>query len=766
MLTPLSDPLPNPKHLHNTDKHAEGSGAVSGAALAGTQPQQASSSTRSKMSQLIVAEKPKVAGKIAAFIGSNVVRKRSGGVGYYEATVNGKKVMVASAVGHVFTLVERKRTRTYPTLDIEWVPAYKGSKGAGYTRAYVELLTRLSKQADELVVATDYDIEGSLIGYNVFRFCYGKGNGKRMRFSTLTPYAIKEAYEKIEELDYQNAYAGEARHMLDWYYGINLSRALMSSLMRNRAFRIMSTGRVQGPTLGILAEREIEIRNFVPTPYWEVFAYAKGAEFRHEHERFLDEALAKAAYEKIGKTGAIDDVQKEEKTVYPYPPFDLTSLQIEAYRLFGFSPSQTLEIAQLLYENSCISYPRTSSQKLPSGLGLQNIIKKISEIQEYKEKANELMQNGWFRPFQGRKEDPAHPAIHPTGIHGKMDEKKRKLYDLIVRRFLSLFAPFGKKELTKVILSSNGEKLLANGARLTEPGWTKFYGDYYTTEDKLIPEFAKGETVQITGKKEEKKETKPPKRYTAASLISELESRHLGTKATRSVIVDTLFSRDYLKGKSIEVTDFGMAVYRALKKNAARILDEALTRKIENDVEKIQTGEMTKEAVVQEGKDALVEILNEFKLKEVNIGKELKAALEETELKEKVVGKCNLCGIGNLKIINFKESNFIGCSNYPDCRNSFPLPRFGFIKPTGKACQYDKMPIVLVLRGRGSRFEMCIGKNCPSKANWGKKASVEKIEAKNEAIERKGAGKEEKPKAKKAKARKPGTKKESKRKIT
>lgn len=689
--------------------------------------------------QLIVAEKPKVAGKIATFIGSNVVRKQAGSVDYYEATVNGQKVLVAPAVGHVFTLAEKVKTKTYPVFDIEWVPSYKASKGAYYTKSYIDLLTRLAKDADELVIATDYDIEGSLIGYNVFRFCYGKGNGKRMRFSALTPRDIKEAYANIQPLDLTNAYAGEARHTLDWFYGINLSRALMSALIKNKAFKIMSIGRVQGPALGILAERELEIRNFVSIPYWEVFLTAKETRFKHEKNRFLEESEAKKVYEKIGTEGLIEDVQKEEKTIYPYPPFDLTSLQLEAYRLFGFSPSQTLELAQNLYETSHISYPRTSSQKLPPNLGLENIIKKISEIPAYSERANELLKNGWTRPFQGRKEDPAHPAIHPTGMVAEMGEKEKKLYDLIVSRFLAVFAPFGKKEITKVKLDTGGEKFLAEGSRVTEYGWIKFYGTYYTREDVPISEFAKGESVPIQGKKTEKKMTQPPKRYTQASLVSELESRHLGTKATRSVVIDTLFSRDYIKGKSIEVTDFGLAVYNALRKNAPHILDENLTRKIEDDMEKIQTGEMDKEIVIKEGKDFLVEMLNEFKTHEQEIGAELKAALSETEMKEKVVGMCNLCG-GNLKIIDFKGSNFIGCSNYPNCRNSFPLPAYSLIRPTGKVCKFDNMPIVKVFRQKG-RFEMCIGKDCPSKAKWGKKKPAKKAIAK----------KPRKPRAKKPK---------------
>ncbi len=686
--------------------------------------------------QLIIAEKPKVAGKIAAFIGTNVIRKSIGSVSYYETTVNGKIVFVAPAVGHMFTLMEKIKTKSYPTFDVEWVPLYKASKGAHYTKGYVDLLTQLSKQADELVIATDYDIEGSLIGYNVFRFCYGKKNGKRMQFSALTPRDIRKAYENTGELDYLNAYAGEARHTLDWYYGINLSRALMSSIIKNKGFKIMSIGRVQGPTLGLLAEREIEIKNFVPTPYWEIFAYTKNIAFKHEQDRFLQKDQAKLIFEKIGTKGIIEDVQKEEKTIYPYPPFDLTTLQLEVYKLFGFAPSQTLEVAQSLYESSYISYPRTSSQKLPPNLGLRNIIKKIAEIPEYSEKADEFIKNEWFKPFQGKKEDPAHPAIHPTGIYGKMDEKEKKLYDLIVRRFLSVFAPLGKKELTIVKLNSNNEKLFAKGARITEPGWTKFYGDYYTIEDVFLPEFIKGEKVIITDKKLEKKQTKPPKRYTQASLISELESRHLGTKATRSMIIDTLTNRDYIRGRTIEVTDFGMSVYHTLKKNAAHILDEQLTRKIEEDMEKIQINEMTKEVVVQEGKNALLEILNEFKQNETEIGKELKSVLDETELKDKIVGKCNLCS-GNLKIINFRRSNFIGCTNYPNCRNSFPLPRYGFPKPTGKICKIDNMPIVLIMREKGNRFEMCIGKDCPSKANWNKKEIIKETTVKKSKTDKK-----------------------------
>ncbi len=187
-----------------------------------------------------------------------------------------------------------------------------------------------------------------------------------MKFSALVKEDLLEAYRDRGELDYNNAFAGEARHVLDWYYGINLSRALMASLKAANRFKVMSIGRVQGPALNILAILEKEIKAFVPTPYWEVDAIIKGVEFLHHMGRFLEEEEAKNALDNTEKNGTIESVEKKEQIVYQNPPFDLTSLQVEAYRVLGFAPARTMEISKTLYEASLISYPRTSSQKLPA----------------------------------------------------------------------------------------------------------------------------------------------------------------------------------------------------------------------------------------------------------------------------------------------------------------------------------------------------------------------------------------------------------------
>ncbi|MBS3068660.1 DNA topoisomerase I [Candidatus Micrarchaeota archaeon] len=681
--------------------------------------------------ELIVAEKPKVAAKIAQAIGENIKHHRVGSVSYYEGTTDGKHIFVAPAVGHIYSLAEIEKTSTYPTFDIEWKPAYEVDKDAGYTKGYVQLLEKLGEKADEFICACDFDIEGSLIGANVLRFAVGKKEARRMKFSAVTHTDLQEAYETMGEMDYNNAYAGEARHILDWYFGINLSRALMSALKAAERWKVMSIGRVQGPSLELLAALEKQIAAFVPTPYWELNAFIKGIEFKHAKGRFLDEKEAKRALDNTKSQGKVTKVEKKENLLYPYPPFDLTSLQVEAYRVFGYAPTRTLDIAQRLYEDSYITYPRTSSQQFPPTIKLPAIIRKLGEQEKYAHAARYLIDNSMFKPMQGKKTDPAHPAIHPTGLAPEgVHEQEMKLYDLIVKRFLALFAPAAKREKTNLEVDA-GELYVADGMRIVEKGWTEFYAPYYKGEDIELPRFDESEQVAVENKKKHKKETKPPNRYTEASIISELEDRKLGTKSTRATIVETLFKRHYIHGKSIKVTDLGIKVVEVLEKYAPEILDEQLTRKIEDDMEKIQEGSMTKEAVIQEGKEILIQTLDKWKKHEEKIGKALYEALKASEEKQSTIGACDKCKTGNLKIIRMKQGKqFIGCSSYPDCNNAYPLPGYAYITVMEKPCEHCSKPMINVRRAKMRSFNMCIDPKCPSKAGWGKKKEEKKEEEK------------------------------------
>ncbi|HQT45048.1 MAG TPA: DNA topoisomerase, partial [Candidatus Micrarchaeota archaeon] len=342
--------------------------------------------------QLIICEKPKVAEKIAfALADGQVKRESSHGISYYLITRKGVEISIASAVGHVYSLDEEKKTTGFPVFDIKWKPAYEVDKDSGYTRAYVKVIEDLAKSADELISACDYDIEGSLIGYNAIRFAGKKKDGKRMKFSALTKDDLVDAYEDRTKLDVENAQAGETRHMLDWYYGINLSRALMSAIRKKGIYKVMSIGRVQGPALSILVKKENQIAAFKSEPYWEIHGKCKAVEFSHEKDRFTKEEDAKRALSESKEDSTVATVEKKDFWQEPNPPFDLTSLQVEAYRQFHFDPSATLALAQTLYEGSLISYPRTSTQKLPLKLNHGKMLQSLSKMPDYEKLANRLL---------------------------------------------------------------------------------------------------------------------------------------------------------------------------------------------------------------------------------------------------------------------------------------------------------------------------------------------------------------------------------------
>jgi len=674
------------------------------------------------MKQLIICEKPKVAQKIAnSLADGKPEHNRMKGINYYYVSRNGNDIYIVSAVGHVYSLEQSNdKEKGYPIYDIEWKPSYLANKSAAYTKAYVDTIKSLSKGIDEYINACDFDIEGSLIGWNAIRFACKAKKGKRMKYSALTGKDLVEAYENLIELDYSNANAGEARHMLDWFYGINLSRALMTSVRKFHVYQTLSIGRVQGPALAMLAKKEIKINEFVPEPYWELWTLAKKTKFMHENKKFTVKNDVEQALENSQGEAVITNVQATKKKQKPYPPFDLTSLQIEVFAQFKILPSQTLKIAQTLYETSMISYPRTSSQKLPAKLRLEKIIRTVSNQQMYTELCNKLIKENRFKPLEGVKDDPAHPAIHPTGIVGSVGVKEMKVYDLIVRRFLSCFAPFAEREHQKVTLTAGTEKYVTMGTITIVPGWFEYYGQYVRLKDTQLPKFKSGESVDVKPTIDEK-ETQAPKRYTHASIISELEKRKLGTKATRSSIVDTLFKRGYVDGKSIAVNKFGLEVYETLNKYCPDITDEKLTRNIEEKMEQIQANEITKDDVIEHGKQTLNTIIQIFKKNENEIGKLLADKLRSKQREEVIIGPCSKCGGELLLLYSPRTKNhFIGCRSYPKCNAIYPVPRQSKIVPENKICEKCNTPIINVIRKGKRPFSMCIDPKCETKANWGK----------------------------------------------
>ncbi|NJE48948.1 DNA topoisomerase I [Thermococcus sp. 9N3] len=714
------------------------------------------------MVTLIIAEKPNVARKIAyALAEGKPVRKTIGKVSYYEFTRDGKKVIVAPAVGHLFSLAPKTKTYGYPVFDIEWVPVYVAEKGKNYAKDYIKALATLAKKADEFIVACDYDTEGEVIGYTALKYACGvdPSKAKRMKFSALTKKDLLKAWYNLEPtINFGMADAGIARHVLDWYWGVNLSRALTSAIKRaSGKWMVLSTGRVQGPTLKFLVEREKEIQNFKPKPYWviKMILEKEGKQYTatYEKDKIWDEEEAKRIVQEAKKGPAfVEKVEVKQQKRNPPVPFDLGTLQREAYSAFGYSPKKTLEIAQRLYERGLSSYPRTSSQKLPKNLNFRSILQNLAKLPEYKPFAHELLGKGNLKPVEGKKEDPAHPAIYPTGElpkPGELSKDEKNIYDLVVRRFLALFMEPAVRESVKVIINSNGHRFILSGARTLKEGWLKVYGKYVKFDEVILPQFKEGEPVKVVQIKREKKKTKPPARYSPAAVIKKMEDLGIGTKATRAQILETLYQRGYIEGKKkIKVTPLGMRVVEALEKNVPDIVSVELTRAFEEKMEEIMAGKAKKEEVIEESKEQLIKILKVFKEKELDIGKMLlettgtgvttskdsvkveksksqsgasgtsaKSGTEEPkktkspERQRLVLGKCPKCGGDLVLKYNRKTGKrFVGCSNWPKCNVTYPILQRGEVIPTGKTC-CNGAPVVKI-REKGREYEICLDMNC------------------------------------------------------
>ncbi len=696
---------------------------------------------RIKNYELIIAEKPSAAKKIEeALSTSKIIINKNQGVTSYLILHDNKDIVVANAVGHLYGLKQKSGTKKeYPVFDIEWVESSEVNKNSAFTKKYLSRIKKLAKNAKEFTIATDYDIEGEVIGLNLIKFACKQKDANRMKFSTTTKADLLKAYDdKKNTLDWGQAFAGETRHKLDWYYGINISRALTNAISAQGRFKLMSTGRVQGPLLKLLVDKEKSIKEFIPVPYWEssieilkcsinpsdLLAPAKARDKLsliafHEKNKFFDKKEIDKVTKKLAsiKEVTVNKIGKKEFKQTPPNPFDLTSLQIEAFRCFKISPKETLQIAQELYTNSYISYPRTSSNQLPKEIGYKKVLNALAKNIEYKKLVSLLLssQKSLF-PNNGKKNDPAHPAIYPTGeLPHSIEGREKKLYDLIVKRFIATFSDPAIRETMNIILNSNGENFILKGTITKIKAWHEFYVPYVNLKEQELPEFKEKEIVKVKKLIEEAKETLPPKRYTQASIIKELEKRNLGTKATRASIIDTLFNRGYLEGRPITVTEVGLKTENILEKFCPEILDEELTRNFELEMEEIRNNKKNQDMVLDEAKKIIRKTLTNFDTKKDKVGSALIEATDAQREIENNYGPCPKCKEGKLTMKRGKFGLFIACNKYPDCKQTLALPKGALTKYANRQCELCNFPIVKIIRKGKQPQEVCINPDCPSK---------------------------------------------------
>ncbi|MEM1684160.1 MAG: DNA topoisomerase I [Nanopusillaceae archaeon] len=578
---------------------------------------------------LIIAEKPSVARNIALFLSNSSFKKIKfrEGVYYYYFNLNGVNFYVVPSIGHLYTISDLDKTYKYPTFDYKWVPSYFEDK-IFIKKAYIDMFRKFSDE-NNIILATDYDIEGELIGYNIIRFSLGKKNAKRMIFSAITKQDISNAFRNIREsIDYGLAIAGETRHILDWLYGINLSRILTRSLRKYTKDYVLSIGRVQGPTLKLIFEKEKEIKEFKPEIYYLIYLdikkekeilkliYGGKIKSREEAERIKSKIKNKIMVLKV-----ISE-KYEEKPPHPY---NLTNIQIDAYRIYKITPKQTLSILQKLYEKGYISYPRTSSEILPDTINFRKIMENLARFKKYSFYYDLLKSKRILKPNNGKKED-IHPAIYPTGeIPYDLNKGEFLIYDLVVRRFFATFMDPAIIKKNKIVFEEN---FYFEYEKCLEKGWIILYLDFL--KDRFLDiDFREGEYYDVFKKYIRQRKTSPPPRYNQASLIKKMEEENLGTKSTRAEIIVTLYNRKYIDGRSIRITKLGEKILDIFEKYFPEILDVDFTRKMEDSLEKIATYKdfSIKDKILDEAKEIIKNICSN--VDEKKIGEEIYKVIKD-----------------------------------------------------------------------------------------------------------------------------------------
>src|ERR687889_358268 len=515
--------------------------------------------------------------------------------------------------------------------------------------------------------------------------------------------------EYSEEL----AAAGEARQDIDLIWGATLTRWVSRATKRyGNAF--LSVGRVQSPTLVLIADRERERRAFVPVPYWELEVTLENGEpftVRHQTERFKDEARANNAYENITDKATVEEVQQKSATRKPPAPFNTTAF-LTAASSIGFSPSRAARIAEDLYTDGYISYPRTDNTVYPRSLDLREVLGYLKGVEGAGQHAERLLAQEKLSPTRGKKETTDHPPIYPTGYASKnsMRDDRWKIYQLVVRRFLATLSAPAKTLRTTLRFDSGGEPLVTGGTVVTKEGWLGVY-PYSRRADEEIPDLSEGDVVEVVGKEILSKETQPPGRYGAGRLITVMEDLGLGTKATRPNIIQNLYDRGYVHDDPLVPTEKGMGVAHALTDFASEIASHEMTAELERNMDEISEGKVSKDSVVDSSRDVLRRVYDHLQSSETEFADIVWEGIRTDE----TIGKCPESGHDLIIRRNRKSrKRFVGCTGYPDCRVTYPLPQRGEIIPLGTRCEACGSPEIKVLGGKRP-WVTCINMDCPKK---------------------------------------------------
>ncbi len=701
--------------------------------------------------ELIITEKDNAARRIADILsGESATSERLNDVNVYKW--GGKRCIGLS--GHVVGVdfpAEYNDWRDVEPVELIDAPTTKQPTQEGIVRA----LRRLARNASSVVIATDYDREGELIGkeaYELVREVNADVPIGRVRFSSITENEVQGAFAEPDELDFDLAAAGEARQVIDLTWGAALTRFLSLSAGQ-LGDDFISVGRVQGPTLKLIVDREREIQAFDPEDYWELYAdLSKGAgdafeasyfylnDAGNEAGRVWDGGVAEVLTEALAAAdgATVDDVNRRTQVDDPPAPFNTTQY-IRAAGSLGYAAQRAMSIVEDLYTAGYVTYPRTDNTVYPEDLDPRELLEALAASGTFGEDAASLLEREEIEPTEGDEETTDHPPIHPTGelpSASDLSDDEWTVYELIVRRFLATCAAPATWERLKVVALANGEataiareadpvaalrdpddaegtpelaadgglRLKANGKRLLEAGYHDVY-PYLSSDERIVPDVEVGERLTLDDRRTEAKETQPPRRYGQSRLIEEMESRGVGTKATRHRTLEKLYDRGYIESDPPRPTRLAEAVVEAAEEFADHVVSEEMTAQLERDMAAIAAGEKGYDEVTAASRELLGRVFDDLTDSREDVGDHLRKSMKA----DKTLGPCPECGEDLLVRKSRYGSYFVGCDGYPDCEYTLPLPSTGKPLILEEACEEHGLHHVKMLAGRKTFVHGCPG---------------------------------------------------------
>ena len=642
--------------------------------------------------QVCIAEKPSVAKEIAQILGAGSRKD-----GYFE----GNGYQVTWTFGHLCSLKEPHdylpdwKKWSLGTLPI--IPARFGIKlldNQGVIKQF-KIIEQLVKNAETVINCGDAGQEGEVIQRWVLQKAGCSCPVKRLWVSSLTEEALKEGFAKLREgSDFDRLYAaGSSRSIGDWLLGINATR--LYTVKYGQQGQVLSIGRVQTPTLALIVERQKEIDNFVPQPYWELKTVYRDTTFSNTEGRYLDKDEALKALERIsGNEFEITDFGRKKGNESPPRLFDLTSLQVECNKKFGFSADETLKLIQSLYEKKLTTYPRVDTTFLSNDIypKIPNILKGLKPYQKFTEPVLATKINKSKKVFDDAKVTDHH-AIIPTGQEPSpsLSRDEKLVFDLVARRFIAAFYPDSVINTTTVEGIVEDVKFKATGKQIIEPGWRVLFNSdkQNTSDDNILPEFTKGERGAHKPDLQEK-ETQPPKPYTEATLLRAMETagkqiedeelrdlmkeNGIGRPSTRAAIIETLFKRKYIirNRKNISPTVTGMQLIDTI--DTELIKSAELTGIWEKKIRDIEHGNYDASQFMSELKQMVSDIVHTVRIAPTI--RKIEIVDDETKSKTKPAKetpkelKCPRCGDGGM----IKGKSAWGCSRFKDgCNTIIPF---------------------------------------------------------------------------------------------